>query len=110
MKRGGPLKRKKPMARRSKKTRDLYEREGGRRDVVARILRERPMCEACFRRWQRPQWAVHVHEIKTRAMGGGILDESNLLAVCGDCHTWIHTHPAEARSLGLLGSRYETPA
>lgn len=126
MKRGGPLKRKKPMARRSKKTRDLYEREGGRRDVVARILKERPLCEAGWvigrhqkglvRRPERREsdpvykhcqgFSVDVHEIKRRSGGGSILDDANLLAVCRFCHDWAGAHPKAAIALGLSASRY----
>ena len=29
------------------------------------------------------------------------------LATCGSCHRWIHSQPAESRSLGLIVSRYE---
>lgn len=101
------MKRSKPLAKRSAKTRDVYEREGGRRDFVARILKERPFCEACSPHGRRPTWAVQVHEIKTRAMGGDILDETNVLAVCGICHSQIHDNPEESRRLGLLGSRYD---
>lgn len=101
IKRGKPLARKKPIAKRSKKTRDIYAREGGRRDVVARILSERPRCERCKR-----AESVHVHEVVTRAMGGSILDEMNLRALCAPCHSHIHEHPQESRASGWLGSRY----
>lgn len=30
------------------------------------------------------------------------LDESTWMAVCRPCHDWIHAHPSEARTLGLL--------
>jgi hypothetical protein len=30
------------------------------------------------------------------------LDVKTWLAVCRDCHNWIHAHPAEARELGYL--------
>lgn len=106
------LARSKPIAKRSKKTRDVYEKEGGRRDFVARILSERPTCEACpikakhDKKANVPHASVDVHEIKTRAMGGDLLDDANVLAVCREAHDWIHRHPAKARELGLLGSRY----
>lgn len=107
----GESKKRKPLAKRSKKARDIYEREGGRRDFVERILRERPLCEACpvigaVRGFPVTHASADVHEIKTRAMGGDVLDEKNVLAVCRWSHGWIHSHPAKARRLGLLGSRY----
>jgi hypothetical protein len=111
------LKRAKPMRRRSEKTAKVYEK---RRELVARLLKERPRCEACPRilAWcsangwmgRRPQCqrdSVDVHEILTRARGGSILDESNLLCVCRTgAHRWIHDHPIAAQAIGLLASRY----
>jgi hypothetical protein len=81
--------------------RDRYERPGGRRDLVVRLLEERPWCEArvsprCSGR------SVDVNERLTRARGGSILNEENLVTVCRRCHDWIHGHPVEAESLGLL--------
>ncbi len=35
-------------------------------------------------------------------LGGNFLNESTWIAVCRSCHDYIHTHPKEARSLGLL--------
>lgn len=69
-----------------------------RRDFVARILLERPVCErpGCTNR------SYDVHERISRARGGSILDPSNVLAICRPCHSWVHDHPAEATELGLL--------
>lgn len=36
-----------------------------------------------------------------RSQGGDILDETNVLAVCRPCHTWITTNPHLAQNLGL---------
>ena len=111
MKRGGPLKRSGPLKRtgslkpRSKKTQQKYVE---RRKVVARLLEERPYCEAC------PIWAkydevtlykrnasVDIHELKRRSQGGSILEEDNLMAVCRDCHDRIGREPAISIELGL---------
>ena len=43
------------------------------------------ICEACTRRPAGP-----AHHIKSRGAGGGD-DVSNLLSLCGECHTRIHT-------------------
>ena len=104
MKRGKPLKRT-PLAKRSKKTKDLYAK---RIPLVKRLLHERPFCEAC------PIFASHdglityirqksvdIHELKRRSQGGSILDEKNLMAVCRQCHRRIGEHPQLAFDLGL---------
>lgn len=93
------------MRHRSKKKEAEYRL---RRPLVARLLEERPMCEAC------PVFATHdgkalyarnrsvdIHEVVRRSQGGSILDESNLMAVCRPCHQRIGNHPALAFELGL---------
>jgi 5-methylcytosine-specific restriction endonuclease McrA len=86
-----------------------------RRPLVARLLEERPLCEAC------PVFAEHdekliyrrnasmdVHELVRRSQGGSILDESNLMCVCRPCHTRIGNNPQLAFDLGLAKHGYET--
>jgi hypothetical protein len=109
------LKRAKPMRRRSEKTAKVYEK---RRELVARLLKERPRCEACPRilAWcsangwmgRRPgcRGDLDVHEILSRSAGGSILDEANCLCVCRPAHRWIHDHPIASKAMGLLRSRY----
>lgn len=76
--------------------------------MVKRLLSEKPWCEAC------PIFASHdqvvtyirkpsvdIHELKRRSQGGSILDESNLIAVCRDCHRRIGNEPQLAFDLGL---------
>ena len=95
----------KPIAQRSKKMEATYEL---RRPLVARLLGERPWCEAC------PVFATHdgkityvrqpscdVHEKIRRSQGGSILDEANLMCVCRPCHQRIGNYPALAFELGL---------
>lgn len=99
------------MRRRSKKKEDEYKL---RRPLVARLLTERPMCEAC------PVFAAHdskvtyvqrrsvdVHEIIRRSQGGSILDEENLLCVCRPCHQRIGNYPQLAFDLGLAKHGWE---
>jgi hypothetical protein len=106
-----PIARKKRIAPRSKKRRDLYGREGGRRDFVRDVLARRPWCEAGpLIRSIAPTWecwgcATQVHEKTPRGRGGRIVGiaDSDVVAVCGPCHTsWIHTHPAQSIALGLM--------
>lgn len=99
------------MRHRSKKKEAEYRL---RRPFVARILSERPFCEAC------PKFAEHdnlstyirrkssdVHELIRRSQGGSILDEDNVLAVCRPCHTRIGNYPQLAFDLGLAKHGWE---
>ena len=117
MKRKKPLQQKTPLKRggklnqRSQKTTKKYEE---RRPLVARLLKERPACEACpvFARHDgvatfTQRASVDIHEVVRRSQGGSILDESNLLAVCRVCHRRIGDYPALAFSLGLAKHGWE---
>lgn len=115
--RSAPMKRGGPLAPRSEKMKAKYAGSGaveGRRAFVARILAERPACQACPR-IAAIDWAVaarcgrrsvDVHELLARSAGGSILDDANVLAVCRSAHDWIGDHPLEALALGLRLSRY----
>jgi hypothetical protein len=104
MKRGKPLKRT-PLAKRSQKMKDTYKE---RVPLVKKLLGERAWCEACpifakhdgvITYTRRP--SVDIHEVKRRSQGGSILEESNLMAVCRECHRRIGNHPQLAFDLGL---------
>lgn len=99
------LERRTPIRRVSQK-RARLNRE--RAKFVADYLSEHPRCEARERiarvdaRHRCDVQAVDVHEMLTRARGGSIVDESNVLALCRACHDWIHRNPASATALKLL--------
>lgn len=106
-----PLKRGKPPRKRSKKMEDKYVH---RREFVSRILKERPLCQACSvfaKHDNKSTYNQHlskdVHEIIRRSQGGSILDEDNVLAVCRPCHTRIGLHPKLAFELGLAKHGWE---
>lgn len=93
------------MRARSKKTQQKYK---DRAPLVARLLEERPFCEACqiFASFdgerRRTNQSVDIHEVISRGRGGTILEEDNLLAVCRfPCHSRITTDSREAEWLGL---------
>ena len=97
--------RRQRMRYRSKKQEALYRE---RRPLVARLLEERPACEACPAyacfdglKTYRQNRSQDIHELVNRSQGGSILDEKNLLAVCRPCHTRITQNPLEAEGLGL---------
>jgi 5-methylcytosine-specific restriction endonuclease McrA len=111
MKRSSVKKQSKAINSRSKKTEEKYKE---RRPLVKRLLEEKPWCEAC------PVFAEHdglityqirqsvdVHEIVRRSQGGSILDESNLMCVCRQCHSRIGNYPQLAFDLGLAKHAYD---
>lgn len=96
-----------PMRRRSRKVREQYEETGGRRDIVAQLLAERPVCEVAGATGGRcTREAVDVHEKLMRSAGGSITDIDNLMTVCRACHLHLHSHPVKARELGFLVSKW----
>lgn len=80
-----------------------------RRLFVRKILDDRPYCEA-----QIPTLCTHfacdVHEIMTRARGGSILDEANVLALCRRCHSFITENPAFSQEHGFTVHSWATSA
>lgn len=73
-----------------------------RRHFVKDLLERRPWCEArldvCSGR------SVDVHERLNRSQGGKIVggEESDYVALCRPCHSWITTHPKESYERGFL--------
>jgi len=101
----------KPIAKRSKKTEEKYIE---RRALVAKVLKERPLCEACRvfaahdgKATFNQHMSRDVHELIRRSQGGSILDESNVLAVCRPCHVRIGNYPQLAFDLGLAKHGWE---
>jgi len=98
-----------PLRRVSKK-RAKVQRQRAR--MVSQELDQRSRCEAggllfilgesndCQRQ------SVELHEPLMRSRGGSILDPDNTIAVCRNCHRWIHDHPEVATELGLLKSQH----
>ena len=99
------------MRRRSKKKELEYVE---RRKIVRELLEERPFCEACpiFAKHDGKityvrRGSVDIHEIIRRNQGGSILETSNLMAVCRECHNRIGSQPALAFELGLARHGWE---
>lgn len=86
--------------KRSKKTAKIYANE--RIPLVIELLNQFPFCQRC-----KTNKSVDVHELKSRARGGSILDKNNLRCVCRPCHTWITSHPKEAHEQGWLKWSWE---
>ena len=62
-----------------------------------------PMCQAKIHKCTLKSTDVH-HK---KGRGKYLLDESTWLSVCRNCHTWIETHPEEAKELGFSISRID---
>ena len=99
------------MRRRSKKKEIEYVE---RRKIVRELLEKRPFCEACpiFAKHDGKityvrRGSVDIHEIIRRSQGGSILETSNLMAVCRECHNRIGSQPALAFELGLARHGWE---
>jgi len=92
MKRGGPLKRKTPLRRVSKRrSKEMKEYSAKRTE----FLMELPICEACMK-----ERSTDVHHKAGR--GKHYLDENTWLSVCRPCHDKIHREPIWAREKGFL--------
>ena len=78
-----------------------------RREFVAEYLASHPVCEAYLPDVCRFE-ACDVHEIKTRARGGSILDPDNVVALCRACHTQITGDPKWAEENGYMVHAWAT--
>lgn len=87
---------------RSAKTARLYV---ARRAFVAEFLAANPWCQARLEGCEGR--SVDCHEVVRRSHGGAIFPgqegkrETEYLAVCRRCHTWISEHPKLAKEHGL---------
>ena len=86
-----------PIRQRSKKRAKLYREE--RVPLVEKFMAEHPLCQRCL-----SARSTDPHEPLTRARGGSITDENNLVALCAACHLHIHLHPKESEEQGWLKS------
>ena len=92
MKRSGPIKRKTPMRRVSKKR----QKENKEYSVLRKgFLKKLPICEVCM-----TAAATDVHHMDKR--GKNLNEVGTWLAVCRPCHDKIHSNPSWAREKGYL--------
>ena len=66
-------------------------------------LSQHPICEKCWKdkgviNPGTPEHPLHIHHIKSPFSSSGVnmdllLDDSNLMTVCGECHGIIHNNP-----------------
>lgn len=92
-----PLRRKKGLRKVSSK----HKRQLGVYYAVREnYLQNHPICEAC-----KIRLSTEIHHMKGR--GKHLCNTDYFMAVDRGCHRWIHDHPAEARTLGLLISKFQ---
>lgn len=95
---------RKPIARTSKK------RAKENRQYLAirkQFLKVYPKCQAKLDGCKVE--AIEIHHMSGR-IADNLVDASNFLAVCHNCHKWIETHPREAKAIGLSISRLQVTA
>lgn len=101
MKSRGILKRRvvlRPMSKRRQREAKEYS------NLRKEFLEKRPICEAHHIVTGEAKVfaaSTDVHHMKGR-YGGNYLNRDSWLAVCRQCHTFIHEHPKWAREKGLL--------
>lgn len=82
-----------------------------RKKLTDSMKREGPVC-CGFVVWEEDSRGVDMgyfcgrraddlHEIVSRARGGSITDEANVIPLCRVHHIWVTEHPKEAAELGL---------
>lgn len=91
-----------------KPLRDKYGRSGRKADRDwQQAVRDKDAytCQRCG----KVEAYIHAHHVAPRSRRPDLrLDVSNGKCLCNSCHSWVHEHPKEAVSLGLLsGDSYE---
>jgi 5-methylcytosine-specific restriction endonuclease McrA len=100
LRRTGPLRRLTPLRFRSPKTARVYREV--RVPLVRDLLQEHPVCQRCS-----AARSTDVHEPKLRSRGGDPLVKAQCVALCRDCHDWVHQNPADATAEGWMKHSWE---
>ena len=67
------------------------------------VLHPSARCQVCWEQNGQEHRPVDLHHRREMGMGGAFTNPANVMPVCRTpCHEWIHSHPQEARRLGLL--------
>lgn len=95
-----PKEARKPIAKQSAKRKKL----DAAYNVLAKSFKQRhPHCMARLEGCSGVTSDIH----HMRGRNVYLLDESEFLAVCRNCHNWIELHPAEAKELGFSKNRLD---
>lgn len=98
-----PLKRRTPLKKCGKLNAFSPKRAAQHRAYTAArdaFMREHPNCQRCG------GTAHDLHHRRGR-QGKLLKDRRFFMAVCRECHDWIHANPAEARATGFLASSHD---
>lgn len=72
--------------------------------IHSKFLKENPKCQICIaRKIEPPKWSTEVHHKFGRA-NKLLTDVRGFIASCFACRDFPHSHPKEARELGILGA------
>ena len=97
-----PLKRKTPLKRSGKLRRVSAKRKGQNevyKDVREKFLTNNPVCQVC-----KCKMASQVHHRRGR-FGDRLNEVEFFMAVCFECHHWIHHNPQIAYAKDYLVKR-----
>jgi hypothetical protein len=92
-----------PIARRSKKRAKQERQYLKARELY---LKAHPDCQAMLEVAGCSKVATTIHHPGGR-IGDDLTDPLNMIGACMECHTWIETHPKEAKAMGLSISRLQ---
>lgn len=89
----------KPIAPRSQK-RVIQEREYSVKRKI--FLENNPMCQAHIQGICTNQATECHHKYSGKDRNQYFVDETTWIAICRNCHNWIHANSKNAREMGLL--------
>lgn len=68
------------------------------RVLAKQVLLEEPKCQRC-----RTRESTDPHHLVPRSVGPKlILERSNIISLCRQCHDWVRDNPKEAYASGFL--------
>ena len=89
-----------PMARKGKRLRTKGESPEEREWKLKVRERDNYTCQRCFKVTLK---SIHCHHIAPRSRRPDlVLELSNGIALCFECHAWCHARPIEATKAGFL--------
>lgn len=95
---------KQPRPKATRQAQARARRDRGYTAWRARQLELRPWCEV-RRHGVCTDRAREIHHRRLVKQGGKKMLEANTLAVCGECHSWIHRNISQAKAAGWLVGR-----
>lgn len=113
MKRSKPLRRTKPLVRKTAMPRNRPRMKRQRRPGLRKADRDAVFdraagrCERCSTRITRETGQFHHRKLRSR---GGDDSPANCVALCPACHEWVHANPRLATVTGWMVPSWADPA